>query len=343
MTIATRPPTAGRPARAQDIAQRAGVSLPTVRQILSGRGDRYRRETRERVQALALELGYRPHAGALAISTGRFGCLAMVTSVVSSRSVWAGALWEGMQRRLLRDDYHLAVTCLPDDILGTTNASPKLLREQMADALLINYAYDVPLGLEAAIAQHHIPAVWINRRMPMNAVYPDDFGAGHAATVALLRVGHTKIVYCSAHTDAHSSDPQRAAGYAAAMQSAGLTPRELRNAHGRTAWTAQVQALVTERNRPTAVVGYSPHTLYPLVVAAAQHGLEVPRDLSLATFSDFTANDAGPEISTWIIPFLGVGEAAADLALELVAHGQAQESRSISVIEVTGSTIVAPA
>lgn len=342
MTASSRPPITGRPARAQDIAQRAGVSLPTVRQVLSGRGDRYRRETRERIQALALEMGYRPHAGALAISTGRFGCLAMVTSVVSSRSVWAGALWEGMQRRLMRDDYHLAVTCLPDDALGTADASPKLLREQMADALLINYAYDVPVGLEAAIEQHRIPAVWINRRMPMNAVYPDDHGAGHAATVALITAGHKRIVYCSKHTDSHSSDPQRAAGYAAAMRSAGLVPRECRNSQGQATWTAQLQALLADRDRPTAVVGYSPHSLYPILIAAAQRGLQVPRDLSLVTFSDYTANDAGPEISTWIMPFLGVGEAAADLALTLIASGQAQESRSIPVTEVTGSTIAAP-
>ncbi len=331
-----------RGARAQDIARRAGVSLPTVWQILGGRAGRYRPETRQMVEALAKELGYRPNAGALAISRGRFRCLAMVTSVVSSRSVWAGGLWEGLHRRLLRDDYHLVVSCLADDALVAEDAPPKLLREQMADGLLLNYAYQVPAGLEAALRRHRIPAVWINRQLKRNAAYPDDEGAGRAATEAMLAAGHRRIVYCSSHSDGHFSDAARAAGNAAAMRRAGLQPRELRSNGVSGSWSQQLYALLAAPERPTALLAYSPHSAYPVSAVAATLGLSLPRDLSLATFADRPANDAGFELSTWLVPFAGVGEAAADLALGLVAGTRAQTSRRIPFTEVSGASI-APA
>ena len=71
-------------------------------------------------------------------------------------------------------------------------------------------------------------------------------------------------------------------------------------------------------------------------------GIEVPRDLSLATFSDYVAHDAGPEISTWLVPFAGVGEAAADLALTLVASGRQQPAHCVPISDVVGNTIAPP-
>jgi LacI family transcriptional regulator len=338
----TQATPAGQRVRAQDIAKRAGLSLTTVRQILSGRGDRYRAATRDRILALASDMGYRSHAGALAISTGRFRCLAMVTSVVSSRSVWSGPLWEGLQLRLMQDDYHLAVTCLPDAPLSQEDTPPKLLREQMADALLMNYTYDLPAGLLTALEQHAVPAVWINRRLDHDAVYPDDRGAGRAATEAMLAAGHRRITYCSSHGDSHFSDPARAQGYADAMHAAGLPPEYCLGNAGRDAWMVQAKAVLSAPNRPTALVGYSPHSVYPFALIAASLGLAVPRDLSLATFSGYTANDIGPELSTWIVPQKAMGTAVADLALTLLSDGCPQPSRCVPFTDVSGASIAPP-
>jgi DNA-binding LacI/PurR family transcriptional regulator len=61
-----------RPARATslDVARRAGLSRSTVSQVLNGNHERFPAETRERVEAAAAELGYRPSRAGRALVTG---------------------------------------------------------------------------------------------------------------------------------------------------------------------------------------------------------------------------------------------------------------------------------
>lgn len=61
-----------RPTRATslDVARRAGLSRSTVSQVLNGNRERFPVETRERVEAAAAELGYRPSRAGRALVTG---------------------------------------------------------------------------------------------------------------------------------------------------------------------------------------------------------------------------------------------------------------------------------
>ncbi|TCK64211.1 LacI family DNA-binding transcriptional regulator [Curtobacterium sp. PhB136] len=56
--------------RSEDVARTAGVSRATVSQILNGRGARFSPATRERVERIALDLGYQPSVAARALATG---------------------------------------------------------------------------------------------------------------------------------------------------------------------------------------------------------------------------------------------------------------------------------
>jgi DNA-binding LacI/PurR family transcriptional regulator len=63
-----------------DVARAAGVSPTTVSHALNGRGQVDPR-TRERVLEVARELGYRPHAGAQRLRTGRSRNIALISSM----------------------------------------------------------------------------------------------------------------------------------------------------------------------------------------------------------------------------------------------------------------------
>jgi transcriptional regulator with XRE-family HTH domain len=62
-----------------DLAQRLGVTQMTVSHAISGKG-RMSPETRERVLALASELGYRPNGMARRVQEGRYRGLALLGS-----------------------------------------------------------------------------------------------------------------------------------------------------------------------------------------------------------------------------------------------------------------------
>ena len=61
----------------KEIAERCGVSVTSVWAALSGNASRLRLsdETRRRIVAEAKRLGYRPHAAARRLRTGRSRCL----------------------------------------------------------------------------------------------------------------------------------------------------------------------------------------------------------------------------------------------------------------------------
>jgi LacI family transcriptional regulator len=332
-------------ASARDVAVKAGVAVDTVWQILGGRGERYHIDTRRRVELAARELGYQRNAGAVAISTGRFRTLAMVTSTAGHRSVWDPALFEGLERRLSRDGYHLAMACLADETLIADSSLAKLLRERSADGLILNYVYDLPAVVEAALAEHRQPAVWLNRKLPAACAYPDDVAGGATATRAFIALGHRRIAYLSSHTTPHYSDADRAAGHVAAMREAGLAPRVVMSdasPHERDDWMRRVRALLSGDDRPTALVTYGPFAAYPILLVAHDLGLRVPQELSLSTFAPWLASDAGPALTTWVLPSRAVGEATADLALRAIT-AQPLPACPIPFSEVVGATSAPPA
>lgn len=342
MTKKKSPPS-GR-ATAHDVASGAGVAVDTVWQILGGRGERYSAATRARVSQIAQHLGYQRNAGAVAISTGRFRCLAMVTSTAGHRSVWDAALYDGIERRLSRDGYHLAMACLADEQLRGDSSLARFLGERNADGLILNYVYEIPPEVEDAIARHRHAAVWVNRKLPSRCVHPDDLAAGRSATQALIELGHRRIAYLSSHPTSHYSDADRAAGHTHAMSAAGLMPQVLMSPDApgeRDAWMARMRDLLQRPDRPTALVCYGPFAAYPVLRVAHDLGLVVPRDLSISTFSSYIAHDAGPALTTWLIPYRTMGEAVADLALNAVA-GLPTPALAIPFAGVTGATSAPP-
>lgn len=331
-------------ASAHAVAERAQVSVDTVWQILGGRGGRYSEQTRHRVEQAAAAVGYRRNAGAVAISTGRFGCVTMVTSTTGHRSVWDPELFAGLEHRLGRAGHHLTLACLGDEELRGDGSLAKLMRERMADGLILNYVYEIPSALEQAISRHGLGAVWVNRRLPSACAHPDDRAAGRQATAALLALGHRRIVYLSSHPTPHYSDADRAAGYAAAMRAAGLAPQLVQSQDSpdqREAWMRRLRVLLSGPDRPTAAVVYGSFAAYPLVLVARDMGLRMPGDLSLVTFGAHGADEIGVALSTWIIPVRAMGEAAADLALAAIA-GQATPARAIPFTELVGATCAPP-
>ncbi len=319
------------------------MSADTVWQILGGRGQRYSLVTQARVREAAEVLGYRRNAGALAISTGRFRCLAMVTSTSGDRSLWNAELFDGLERRLRGEGYHLAMACLADDQMQDSSMA-KFLTERSADGLILNYVHQVPPEAEAAIARHRLPAVWINRKLPSACCYPDDLAAGHDATLALIALGHRRIAYLSSHPTPHTSDADRACGYARAMTAAGLpvrTEMSPDSADKRDAWMRRLRALLSSKNRPTALVAYGPFAAYPVLRVAQELGLRIPEDLSLATFATGVACECGPLLTTWLIPIEALGATIAELALAAVA-GAATPARILPFAGVVGATHAPP-
>ena len=165
----------------RQIAARTGLSPITVSRVLGDKSDKHRPETRERVLRAAEELGYRINTAARAISTGRFGSVALLMSTEGSFSYLPGPLMDGIQEVLEEQDLHLTVARLSDEKLTDAEYVPQILREWTADGVLINYHFHIPGRLIELVRRYNVPSIWINSKQECNSVHPDDFGAGRRA------------------------------------------------------------------------------------------------------------------------------------------------------------------
>ena len=302
------------PITQHDIAERLGIGQKTVSRVFTN-PEQVSDRLRSQVISIARDLGYRPNSGARAMRTGRFSSVVLVGSTVTDISPLPERLLVGLDEVFAMADVSLALARLPDDQL-VNDFVPKVARELLSDGLLINYDTNIPQRLIDLIAEQKLPAVWINSRQANFSVRPDDLRAGDDLTRCLIEHGHKRILYTDFlvdhHPYVHYSRKDRLTGYRTAMARAGLTQHEAVPDHPVEA--ASYAAAMIERHQPTALVSYSDVEMTAFFVSALRCGLDVPRDLSLATFSHNVAYFGMP-IATWMVPQQEVGRAAARMLL----------------------------
>jgi DNA-binding LacI/PurR family transcriptional regulator len=319
----------------KEIARHTGLSVPTIGNVLGSSGGRYSAATRAKVLKAARELGYRPNSSARAMRNGRTGCAALILSRShqQTHSYIPPGLLDGLDDELAQHNMHLAISRLTDEELSHESFLPKVLREYMADGMIVNYTHEIPPEMLDAIRSHHTPAVWLNAKLKEDCVYPDDVTAARRATRRLIELGHRRVVLLNLipryvftgsleenRAKMHYSVTDRAAGYAAAMTDAGLAPRI--TYHDRFVEAHEqfevCRALLSASDRPTAVLVYSELDVSALMAAAAALHLEVPRDLSVVMFYPTPLWIAGKLISPVQLPTAEMGRRAVEMLLRKI-------------------------
>jgi LacI family transcriptional regulator len=307
----------------KDVAAHAGIGYPSVSAVLNGsKGQHVAMETRERILRAAEELGYRRNASASVLRSGRFGNVGLLLSATyPHRSFLPQSWWHGAYEQLNEKNYHLTISALPDETLSDETALPKTLREAMVDGLLINYIDSFPVIAEKLIQQYQVPVVWLNVDREFDTVRPDDEHAGELLTRHLIENGHRHIVYRSI-ASMHYSDAARQKGYEKAMLSAGLAPHVV-TAYvepGSKGWSEQLSAWKNQADAPTAIVEYNDEVAFDTLIQLLQGGWEIPREMSLVTFSThFHMFDKLP-LTTIVLPQQEIGQKAAQLIMNKIEN-----------------------
>ena len=321
-----------------EVAEKSGVSRAAASLVFNNKGHMLKPDTCERVKKMAEKLGYRPNTSALAVSTGRFGCVALLQSVDHRKNHLSNFLLEGIGSALDSADMHLVFAAMNDRELTDEAVMPKFLRKCMADGLIINYIAGTPERLAQLIDRYKIPAVWMNSKRSVNAVHPDDFLGGRMATERLIDKGHRKIAYVdytfpqNSETPMHYSAVDREAGYADAMRDAGLSPLVVRpggELHAESFFSF-TETWLASANAPTAAVAYGTLTARAVIMTAmCRLGKLIPRDFSIVTFHNMVLDDVGISVSSVILPEIEVGRRAVEM---LLPHIESPSLRVPSIV-----------
>nr|QEO73703.1 LacI family transcription regulator [uncultured bacterium] len=312
------------------VAARAGVSTATVSNALNGTG-RLSEATRQRVIAAARELGHAQASTARATASGGTGVLGLTTTTYGDLPVsyteipyYAQLVLSAMAAAHERG-YLLVV--LPSSL------SPWMwLNTPMDGVIHVGPRTDDPVG--ALLRERGIPIVTEGRppRARSGDAWVDtDCDAAvrllldHLADAGARRIGLTLPL----HDDAYPQQIGRAyASWCAERETSVLVEEYASLPDYFTAERDAVDRLLDRDPRPDAVIGVYSDSGHIVLAAAADRGLEVPRDLLVACISedsDYAATT--PPVTTASLRPDRVGEEAVDVLIALVNGRSAVERR----------------
>jgi LacI family transcriptional regulator len=303
----------GRRVTVRDIAAQTGVSIATVSRVLNGHAN-VAPETRELVRRAAEELSARPavrvRRGAVYLRcpyvlTDYFGLIASSiaeTLALHGRAVVLNAGEAAQQATVLpslpsRPGVDGAIVILPPE----TGPELAALRARGFPFVVVDPRTSVPRDIAAVSAAH--------------------FAGARSMTGHLVQLGHRRIGVIAGPQD-WLAGRARLAGHASALADAGvLHPPELTRADEPTVEFGRRAAgeLLDLPERPTALVGFNDKIAVGALAAAAERGLRVPYDLSVAGFDDIDlAQATSPTLTTVRQPLAEMGRMAVSLLIRLL-------------------------
>ena len=241
-------------------------------------------ETKERVRQAAADLGYEANPIARALAGGRTGLVGVLCG--SLEDLWQQQLAAGIGRELLaRDRYALILDAGSDPKRELAIAHQ--LRDQRVDGLIVS-PVDPSADGWAALAET-VPIVSIGDSLAAartaGEVLFDNRAGVTLALEHLAGLGHRNIAVL---TPSQASTPDRPAEVhvAAEAQRLGLRVAIVTSGHNLAAATATARRVLRERDRPTALFCFSDSIAYGAYAAAAELGLRIPQDVSVAGYDD---------------------------------------------------------
>jgi DNA-binding LacI/PurR family transcriptional regulator len=305
----------------QDVADAAGVAQSTVSRILNDAPVliRVSEETRERVRAVANELGYQPHPFARALRGAPSMLLGAVVRDITD-PFFAGAV-ESLSIEAKERGYSVVLghaRAKADEALALT----AVLEARQCDAIvLLGDLRDQPRLVEDLRKSHvHVVALWHGspeQHHGFPAVSVDNAAGIHDLLRHLTLLGHRRIAFVG--PESHGDIRERQAAFEAYLGAAGIEVpagyvRSVPNsiAGGELAFSP----LLELRQRPTAIVAATDILALGLIHAAYEGGVSVPQELSIVGFDDIPmAAAAVPSLTTVKMPISKIVSAGVELAV----------------------------
>ncbi len=324
--------------KADEVAERAGVSRSTVSRALRGLSN-VSEDTRQRVMAAADELQYRPMAAASHLASGRTGAVGVT---VPAFDKWYFTEVVAAAERVLRPHsldlvlYHVETD---EQRRFLTETAP--YRNRVDGLILVAV---VPDATEAAYLRRiGAPVVTIGAESTeFSSVGVEDRAGAARAAVHLANLGHRRLALLIGPIDEsvrHEVLRERRAGFTETATAMGCTVSEVVAEMTLAGGAEAMTELLSRPEAPTGIFACSDEMAVGALKTARDAGLDVPGHLSvigfdnseLATILDLTTVDQ--EVPSH-------GESAAELLIDLIENpgGERRHRRMSTHLVIRKST-----
>ncbi|WP_344297265.1 LacI family DNA-binding transcriptional regulator [Agromyces neolithicus] len=316
-----------------DVARAAGVSTQTVSRVISGQAN-VRPETARRVLAAVDELGYRVHAAAASLASGRTRILGVIE--VSTARYSTSAINVGIETVASEEGYTVTTASVsdhasPDSFLDAFDRLERQGAEGvilLAPVTFLDNAMGARTERTPTVLMHHLTS-----GVGTDTVV-DQSSIARLATEHLLSLGHRTVWHVSGD-DYWLESRVRRQTWEQVLIEHGVTPPPVIPAD----WTPEsgyrAGRTIAAIPDATAVFVSSDEMAFGVIRALHEAGRTVPDDVSVVSVDDIAlAAYAAPALTTVRQPFEAVGRAAATRVIDLI------EQREPSPIEPISAELI---
>ncbi len=302
----------------RDVADRAGVSVGTVSNVLN-HVDRVKEDSVRRVHEAIAELGYVRNDAARQLRAGHSLMVGLV--VLDVRNPFFTELARGAEREAARQGLSVVLANSDEDVAQEARHIDLFEQQRVRGILLSPYQEAGPRLRR--MRDRGIPAVLVDRRGAddsFSSVSVDDETGGYLAARHLLDTGRRRILFAGGPLDMRQVEDRLGGARRAIAEVPGAVLDTLPSAAstvdaGRLAGD-QVAALAASE-RPDAIFCANDLVALGVLQGLLTNGIRVPQDVALIGFDDidFAAAAAVP-LSSVRQPSNLMGETAMRLLLE---------------------------
>ena len=305
----------------KEIAARAGVSIGTVSNVISG-SRRVSPSLKDRVSAAIRELDYCPNHVARSLKVKQTNMLGMIIPDITNPffpEVMRGAEDASRQRR------YLLVTANTDERVEREQNVVSVLRSHRVDGFLIAIAPGQgTMDHLRNASEAGTPIVFLDRAPPgigLDSVTIDNVKGAQDGVRHLLRSGHRDIAIITGSL-ALEIGRARLAGYEAALNEAGIKIRRsliLEGDFREESGYRLGKEILVRQHRPTALFVCNGVMTLGVLQALDETGVRCPQDLAIATFDDLPFGRAfHPRLTCIAQPTYELGFKGASLLIDRI-------------------------
>jgi LacI family transcriptional regulator len=292
-----------------DVARLARVDPSVVSRVINS-DDRLviKEETRARVVDAIRELRYHPNAAARSLRTSQSGTFGLLIPDFTN-PIYAEIII-GAERAATEHD---ALLLVGSAIENRPERYVEMLASGRVDGLLLATDMLQSETIEA-MARTGRPLVSVNQRIKgvKRTILADDEGASRIAVRRLYDLGHRHIAHLRG-PETSDTATRRLAGYRKALAACGIPESDavvLPGGYTTESGVSGIAALLTIKQRPTALVIANIAAAVGAMSALREAGLRVPEDISVIAIHDIAlAAHLAPPLTTVSMPLAEMGAA----------------------------------
>lgn len=312
------------------IAEKAGLSPSTVARALNGKGY-CKKETKEKVLAIAEEMNYSPvHAARMLKNKRTEKILFCIPDIYNP--FYFGMI-QGANDVLEKNGY-FTVLCHTNHDIKKEIKMLNFLRERYGDGMIfVSFSFNEENI--SAVNQCKMPVVLTNKydsehgNDRFDYVHVDTKSGIKMATEHLINEGHKKIAFLGGLIE-EQTGKERYDGYCEALEQAGIEMDKdlvFEGDYKRFSGEEWARMYLDAKDKPTALVATNDLMALGVMNICHDNNIKIPDDLAIVGMDDtYLAGSMIPKLTSVSIQEEEIGRAAATLLLERIEQGREKRS-----------------